>query len=63
MSKTTIQADKDARARIRAAFDKDTTHLRVGSWNGLEGCSVEIVGTLSDLHGTVCSCCDKRAVA
>jgi hypothetical protein len=60
MSKATERAAKEGRAKIRAAFDKDSTHLRVGSWNGLEGCSVTVLGTLRELHGTACTCCPRR---
>lgn len=63
MSKTTDLAERDARARLRAALDKDTTHLRAGSWQGLDGARVTLVGTLRDLHGTVCTCCPARPQA
>lgn len=63
MSKTTDLAEKDARARLRAALDKETIHVRAGTWNGLDGAQVAVVGLLRDLHGTVCTCCPARARA
>lgn len=54
-------AEKDAAARVRECLDEKRTHLRVGDWRGSQGCTVELIGTVADLHGSVCTCCPRRA--
>ena len=56
---TTAQ-DKDAGARTRECFDRQRTHIRAGTWHELDGAKIRVVGTLHQLHGTVCTCCPKR---
>lgn len=53
----------DAAAQLRECFDLARTHLRVGSWQGLDGCEVTVVGSVWELHGTVCSCCPETTEA
>jgi hypothetical protein len=48
---------KVAGARLRECFEGTRTHIRAGSWNGLEGADISFVGRLSELHGFVCTCC------
>lgn len=52
---------KDAKARLRACMDEEMTHLRVGGWRGAAVRHVELIGMAGDLHGTVCTCCARRA--
>lgn len=51
--------------RRRACLDKEVTHIRCNDWFGdvLEESPVTLVGRPEDLHGTVCTCCPRRAVA
>ena len=63
MSKTSDQQEKDARGRFRAVMDDDLIHVKVGTWRGLDGDAVRVVGNVSELHGSVCTCCPKRPVA
>lgn len=60
-AKAVERARKEAGAKIRAAFERESVHLRVGSWDGLEGCDIKVVGLVSQLHGTVCTCCPRKA--
>lgn len=52
--------EKDLNARRRSHMAGESTHIRVGSWQGTEGCEVQLVGRAADLHGTVCTCCKLR---
>lgn len=56
-----LERDLDARRRTHLAGE--STHIRVGSWNGTEGCMVVLIGQARDLHGTVCTCCKRRPEA
>jgi hypothetical protein len=49
--------DKAMRARMRECFDETRTHIRAGSWRGLEEADISLVGLVSVLHGSVCTCC------
>lgn len=64
-SKECEQRRKDAAATVRACFDRETTHLRAGTWNNLDGAEITLVGTVRDLHGPdgVCTCCSRKAPA
>ena len=48
---------KAAGAKIHACFEGSLTHIRAGSWNGLEGADVTFFGRPQELHGSVCTCC------
>lgn len=54
--------EKDLDARRRTHLAGESTHVRVGSWQGAEGCEVVLVGQARDLHGTVCACCKPRVI-
>lgn len=54
------KADKEVRARLRAHFERETTHVRLGDWRELGNAEVRLVGLAKDLHGTVCTCCPRR---
>lgn len=63
MSKTTDQQAKDTGAAIASYFREEATHLRAGTWNGLDGAEVTFLGTVADLHRTACTCCPRKAPA
>lgn len=51
---------KDLDQVRRDCLDEKRTHLRAGSWRGLDDAEISLVGHAQDLHGTVCSCCPRR---
>ena len=51
---------RELAARQRACFDREQTHLRVGQWRGKLEDAVTSLGSVWELHGTVCTCCPKR---
>ena len=53
--------EKALNARRRMCLDEQVTHVRVGWWWGEPVESVTVVGTAAELHGTVCTCCARRA--
>lgn len=55
--------EKDLDSRRRAAMSDESTHIRIGSWQGTDGNTVELVGHARDLHGTQCTCCARRTTA
>lgn len=53
--------DKESKSRLRACMDGEVTHLRVGWWSGQAIDRVSLIGMATDLHGTLCTCCSRRA--
>lgn len=62
-AEATLKQQKDAARRLRACLDREVTHLRLGDWRELRGAEIELIGHISDLHGTVCTCCPRIAGA
>lgn len=56
-AKETARAEKEAKAKLRACFELELTHMRCGDWRGTKGSHVEYVGHVRDLHGVVCTDC------
>jgi hypothetical protein len=52
--------EKDLEQVRRDCLDEKRTHLRAGTWRGLDGAAVALLGHLRDLHGTACKCCPRR---
>lgn len=54
--------EKDYVQISRDCLDEKRTHLRAGSWRGLDGAEVALVGHLRVLHGPdgCCTCCARR---
>jgi hypothetical protein len=59
MPKPESLADRAANSRLRECFDGTRTHLRIGSWQSLGNCEITVIGSVWDLHGTVCTCCKR----
>lgn len=59
MSAADVQKRLDGRRRM--ALDEQVTHIRAGWWWGEPTIAVTVIGTAVELHGTVCSCCARRA--
>lgn len=49
--------EADSRAKLRACFDEQLTHIRCGDWRGTKGSEVRFIGRVRDLHGRVCTDC------
>lgn len=60
-AKGAAAAEKEANARSRACFNEEVTHVRLGDWRSDLGTTVTLVGTAAQLHGTLCTCCPRRA--
>lgn len=57
-TKKALEAERKVTgARLRECFENSRTHIRAGSWHGLEGAEISFVGRPADLHGSVCTCC------
>lgn len=59
----TAKATKEQRARLRACFDNELVHVRLGNWRERDNAEVTLIGLASELHGAVCTCCPRRATA
>ncbi len=61
MSAATEQKRLDQRSRV--CLDKEITHIRCNEWFGdvVTENPVTLIGYPADLHGTVCTCCKRRA--
>lgn len=53
--------EAEHRAKVRQMFDEEITHIRCGDWRGTKGAQVVFLGTVAQLHGTVCTCCRGSA--
>jgi hypothetical protein len=54
-------AIKEHKARVGEVFDRTRTGITVGAWRGRQVDAVEHLGSLQVLHGTVCTCCERRS--
>lgn len=52
-------AEKKVNARFRALMDRDVLHLRVGQ-RAQDATDIRVVGNVWELHGTACTCCERR---
>lgn len=57
------KADKESKARLRACFDNELVHVRLGDWREKGNAEVTLIGFAADLHGTVCTCCPRRTTS